>query len=371
MSRRTNVINVILTMGLTVAAVFAVVLVCNGHYSSATLGKVIALLAAGAVFSGLVITFLHELGHLICGRKNRFAFVSITVWFFKWQKIGNKTVFNFVMLGDSAGSTEMVAKDTDNLAVRLKKMTAAPLWITFFAMLIGIIPLFLTAYLPLWAFALISMFLPIGAYSFFGNALPASSEGVRNDGAVLYGLKKDDDESKVTLALLTIQSELYNGKTPSEIDESIYFDLPQLREDCLTFILLLNAKYAYYLDKEDFENTKKTTERLLSLTDYMSKPVSYVIKTDALYNACTFDFNTTTADELTYELEKFLNNVNTSENIRVKLAYILYVKKEKTGLEDFYNRGIREANRCPIKGLALYEKKLLLKMKEDIISKIN
>ena len=367
MSRRTNLVNSVITMVAAVAAVLAVILVCNGAYPSATMGEVLALIIAGALIASFAITALHETAHLIAGRANRFAFVSVTIWFFRWYLSGNVIRFAFVPMGDAAGNTETVAKDTENLTARFRKMTAAPLWVTLIVALLGIIPLFFAQDMALWIYAFTSMFFPIGLYSFCSNALPASSGGVRNDGAVLYGIKKEDDESKVMLSLLKIQSELYAGKTPGEIEEGLYFDLPQLQEDSLNFILLLNARYAFYLDRGDFENAKKVSERLSSLMDYMPKPVAAVIKTDLLYNACTFDYNASRADELTYELEKFLNNVNTAENIRAKLAYILYVKKEKSGLADFYNKGIKEANKYPVKGLALYEKKLFLSLKQDVL----
>lgn len=368
MNRRTNIINMVLSTALTLVALVAVVLVCNSAYSHASMGEVLSLLIVGAIVSGFVITLLHELSHVLSGKKNRFAFISMTVWFFKWIKSGDKIKFGFTMLGNEAGYTETVPTDNENLAKRLSRVTKTPLATTFVLMLLGIIPLFFATDMPLWAFSLTAMFLPIGAYSFFGNALPAVNEGVRNDGALCKGLKIQDDESKVTLALLSVQCELYNGKTPGEINESSYFDVPQLPEDSLNFIMLLSARLSYYLDKSDFENAKKVKDRLLTLTEYMPKYVVKEIKTEALYAACTYDKNTEEADDLTYELEKFLNAVNTSSTIRAKIAYKLYVKGEKEGLDDFYNRGIREANRCPVKGLALYEKKLLSTMKDDILA---
>lgn len=366
MSRRTNVINSVITMVAAIAAAMVLIIVCNNNYI-ATMGEVLSIVIIATIVVGFIVTVFHELTHLIAGKINGFAFVSLTVLFFRWHKSGKKIYFDFVKMGDAAGNTEMVSKSTERLAERFKKMTFAPMWTTLFLTLVGIIPFFFAGEMPLWLYLSIGMFLPIGVYSFCANALPVSSCGVRNDGAIVYGLKKQDDESKVILALLSLQSEMYNGKTPCEIDKSLYFDLPQIQEDSLNFILLLNARYAYYVDGEDYENAKKVSDRLETLIDYMPKPVAAVIKTDLLYNACTFDFNAARADELTYELEKFLNAVNTSENIRAKLAYILYVKKETTGLSDFYNKGVKEANRNPIKGICAYEKKLLLKMKEDVL----
>ena len=188
---------------------------------------------------------------------------------------------------------------------------------------------------------------------------------VKNDGAILCDLKNKTDSSVVLLSILSIQSQLYNGKTPSEIDQKYYFDVPQLIESDLNFALILDARYCYYLDKGDYENAKKVTSRLLSLEEYLSKEYMLVFKTNALYNACTFDFNENLADDLMYELEKYLNNVNTATNVRTKLAYILYISRTSDNLNIFYNKGVKEAKKEHLQGLKLYEQKLLDKLKLD------
>lgn len=360
MSRKFNLLNNILSLVLTVALLFLVVYICNQRYTGEA-GKMITFILLGAVASGFIITFLHELGHLVFGKANGFAFLSFCVWFFRWSRINGEIIFDFVWLGEEAGSTQMVSKNSDNLAKRYGRMTVGGLIFTFIAMIIGIIPLFLYG-LPLWLFVFWAMFLPIGAYVFFGNALPMENGGVDNDGGVILGLKKNCDSSKVAVNLLAIQSELYNGKTPAEIDENLYFDLPQLPEDDLNFILLLSARYYYYLDKEDYENAKKVSDRAVSLLDYMPKSVVYAIKADALYNSCTFDFNEEVADDLAYELERYLNSINNATNLRVKLSYVKNIKKDQEIVENFYKKGVKEAKKCPIKGLSMLEIKLLDKL---------
>lgn len=364
MSRRINFINEILTMVLTVAALVAVVMVSNGAFS-VNIGTVIAFFAVGAIIAGFICTVMHETGHLIAGKLNGFAFVQMTIWFFRWSKERGKTVFDFVMIGDEAGYTEMVSKSTENLDKRLKKMTLGGLLMTVPAIIIGIIPLFIADKLPFFVFVVWSMFLPIGVYMFFGNALPVSSGGFANDGKVLHGLRKNDDDTKVSLSLLKIQSELYNGKMPAEINESYYFDVPQLAEDDWNFAMLLSARYEYYLDKKDYANAEKTTDRMLSVAQYFPKSYLYAVKTNALYNACTFAKNENAADDIMSELEKYLNKRNGSTEIRAKIAYILYVKGEKDALDIFYRKGVKEANKCPLRGEGLFERKLLEEMRQD------
>lgn len=365
MKRRTNLINNALSLLLTMGAFFAVIYFCDLRYVQAEMITVILYVVVGAIIAGIFNAFAHEFGHVIAGKKNGFVLSSVTVWFFRWSRIGKHIRFDFVMIGDEAGYTEMIPTVTDNLSKRFKAMTLGGIISSFILMLVGIPALFVTT-LPLWLFCVWAMFLPIGAYYFFGNALPMISYGARNDGAVVYGLNKQDDNSKVTVALLAIQAELYNGKTPKEIDKQLYFDLPQLPEDDLCFTMLLNARYNYYLDIEDFDNAKKTSDRLLELVEYMPKAYKYIVQADALYNACTFAFDEDVADDLMYELEKYLNSVNSATNLRVKLAYVLYVKKEKEGAQAFYKRGLKVAAKMQIKGLEEFEKALYERIKIDL-----
>ncbi len=364
MSRKTNIINYIINMGATMGALLAVVLLCSDRYSETMVNALIKLLV-GAILAGLINTFVHEFGHVIAGKYNGFVFSSVTIWFFKWTKRKKKIRFSFVMMGEEAGYTEMIPSRGENMANRLKRFSFGGIIGSAICVILGIIPLFISS-LSVWVFSIWSMFFPIGVYFLLSSALPASSGGVRNDGAVIYGLKKDDDVSKVTVNLLIIQSQLMGGKTPSEIDENLYFDLPQLPEDDVNFAMILNARYNYYLDKEDYQNAKMVSDRLMSIIDYLPKDYRFIVKTDALYNACTFDYNEENADDLMYELEKFLNNVNNATTVRVKLAYLLYIKKEKEAADIFLNKAYKECDRNKVIGYGKYERKLLEKISNDI-----
>ena len=364
MKKRTNIINYCLTLAITFALLLYTLTLCSNVYGGQMFEAVLRF-AVSAIIVGIISTFAHEIGHFFAGKRNGFAFSSMQVLFFKWEKIGKKVRFSFCMIGEQAGFTEMIPTKSEGVEKAFKNMTKGGIFASFIVMIIGIPSLFLTEYLSVWAFSIWSMFLTIGAYFYLGTALPASESNTLNDGAVLYHLRHNTDSSKVMMNLLKIQAELYSGKTPSEVDEKLYFDLPQLPEDDLNFALLLNARYTYYLDKKDYENAKKMTERLLSLEEYLPKSYYAVFLVDALYNACTFDFNEERADDVLYEVDKYINNVNNSSNVRAKLAYLLYVRRESEGLDMFFNKAYKEANRCQLKGLGIMERRLLDELKQQ------
>ena len=360
MNRR-NLFSYIVTLGATTLGFFIVLMVCNSFYGGQMFDAIIRFLI-GAIIAGFFNAVAHELGHYIAGKKNGFAFSSMSIWFFKWKKVKGKTKFDIVLMGEEAGYTEMIPMQTENIDTKFIKMTKGGIIASLLITLFGVPPLFM-GFLPIWIYSIWAMFLPVGLYYFFGTALPTCSGGMLNDGAIVSSIKKQTDSSLVMLNLLKIQAQLYSGKSPKEIDEQLYFNLPQLPEDDINFAMLLNARYSYYIDNEDFDNAKKTTARLLSLEEYLPKNYIKIIKTDALYNACTFDFNEELADDLLYEVENYINNVNTASNVRVKIAYLIKVAKETENIDMFFNKAYKEADREPLKGLGIYEKNLLDKLK--------
>ncbi len=361
---KSNFFSNLITLGLTTIALFITLLVCNNYYQGNMMEAILRFFV-GAIVAGVLNAFVHELGHLIVGKKNNFVFSSIVVWFFKWKKEGNKTKFSLVFMGEEAGYTEMIPRDADNVRTGYMKMTRGGIIASFIFMILGIPPLFMP-FLPVWIFSIWSMFLTIGIYYFLGVILPISTNGVFNDGAVLYNIRHNTDTAKVMINLLKIQANLYTGKTPSEIDESLYFDLPQLPEDDVNFALLLHARYMYFVDKKDYENAKKTMDRILSLEEYLPKSHMMIFKIDALYNYCTFAFDEQLADDFMYEVEKYVNKINSPTNLRVKLSYMLNVRHEKEGADIFFTKGYKEADKSQIKGLGKYEKKLFDLLKEKI-----
>ncbi len=368
MSSRKNLINNLLLLIFTVAAVFAVTFIGNRNFN-VDLGPIIAVFICGAIIAAIVNALVHEIGHIVAGKKSGFVFISMRIFVIRFVKIGKKLKTEFTGIGEELGETEMVPATAENLEKRFAKMTLGGLIATGVLLVLSVTPLVFAYFMSAklwWLYALTSMFFPVGVYFFFANVLPMDNEGLLNDGAVVSGLKKDDSVSKVTVGLLRIHSELVNGKSPAEIDETCFYDLPQLPEDNPNFILLLNNRYAHELDKENFEQAKKISDRMEELLDDMPKMYSGAVMADLLYNACTFDFNEEKADDLVEDNERYLNRVNNLTNLRIKAAYLTYVVKDYAAAKEFLDKAEREVEKCRISGIKKYEGKLVSKIKNDL-----
>lgn len=365
MKRRTSIINTAITFIITLCLVFLSVYLCNENYGKQNVMLMVLYYIIGAIVFGFINTVVHEWGHVIAAKKNGFYITAVIVWFFKWTKKNGRFYFDFCKIGEEAGYTESIPTSPENTEKRFKAISMGGIYASLIITIVSVGIIFTAGYVPVALYAVLCMSLPVSAYFLFGVALPTENGGVKNDGAVVYGINKKRDSLKVACSVLSFQGELYQGKTPSEIDKKYLFEVPQLPEDDVNFCALLSARYLYYLDKEDFDNAKKVSDRLYGLIEDMPQGFAVQVKADALYNACTFDFNEELADNLMYELDKYLNSANTAENLRIKLAYLLYVKKEKELSNDFYAKGIKLAEKMPVKGLGDLEKKLFDRMKKD------
>ena len=131
MSKRANLINNCITYVVTIALLFMVVFLGQSKMVSQNVWAIVLSMFVGVIFAGVVTTFFHELGHLIGGKLNGFAFLSMSVLFFKWEVYKGRTLFSFVLPGNELGYTQMISKSGKNMATRYKKMTSFAILFTF------------------------------------------------------------------------------------------------------------------------------------------------------------------------------------------------------------------------------------------------
>ena len=365
MNRRTNIINNIILLAATLVGILAVTLVGNDAYGGDIWSYILYCLI-GAVVWALVNTLVHEWGHIRAGKKNKFRFISMRVAFLLFRKEKGKIRLDFTGFSDELGSTEMVPENTENLSERFVKMTRGGLIGNIVLLIISLVPLFLTSFLPIWLYAIWAIMLPVSVYFVLGNGLPMSSDGIKNDAAVALGVKRGDDSEKVMLSLLCVHALLTEGKRPRDIEERYYVDVPQLPEDDLNYLLLLDARYVYYLDKEDYEKAKDVSARLECMLNDMPKSYRPYVRANLLYNACTFAFDEAEADNLVEDNERYLNNVNDVTVLRIKSSYVLYVLKDYAQARKFLTHAEEKLDTVPVEGLRIFEESLITRMLADL-----
>ncbi|MBR2614069.1 MAG: hypothetical protein IKC71_00535 [Clostridia bacterium] len=366
MKKNTNIINNVILFVVTVLAVLFVAFLGNKFFYGESLLVLILLFLAGMAFFAFVNLLCHEIGHIVAGKKNGFEFVSTRVLFITIVKENGKYRYYFSPLVDETGLAEMIPTHYDNIEERYKRTTRGGMIANAILVVLGAIPLGLIMFLPFEAYFILCALFPISIYSFLSNALPMIGSGVKNDALVISDLKKNTDSAKVLINILKIQAELYNGKTPSEIDESLYFDLPQLPEDDINYIVLLTNQYSYYLDKKEYVEAVKILKRLDGLIDYLPGSYKNSILAEELFVSCNIKRNEDLADDLMDTLEKFLYKENNLTNLRIKIAYLIYILEEKEEAKRFIEKAEKEIKTLKIKGLAKYEQKLIEEMKKDI-----
>ena len=203
------------------------------------------------VLSCPICAILHELGHILFG-----ATVKI-------RAIPEKGFIKNTFLNwwDSS-SCNIIPKTDEGLRGRIIFTAIGGSAVNAVFILLGIIALSVPS-VPTGLCAL----MPASFHLLALNALPISYDGGKSDGEIIAELIKGGDEAKVMLAVLCVQAQVLGGKPIGEVDEKLLFDLPQIREDDISFISLCSLRAEYFTAKGDSVNAEKWNNRFEQLKE--------------------------------------------------------------------------------------------------------
>jgi hypothetical protein len=278
MKKRTSTIYAILCT-LLLAAGFAAVFFFAWKASVPDAVKCLV----GLVLGFILTPIYHEIGHVVFAKAAKMDCVYVKCFCLRFyrengkRKIGLTSPF-------APDETQVLPKRGGDMQKRAAAYSIGGL--AFGLLLILLIvacavctQIFLAPNYLLWGL------LPYPCYSFLLNAAPAEYPGGKTDTAVYIGLKKGYDAEKNMLAAMEIQGQLSEGRTFAEIDETLYFDQPQLCEDEPLFAVMLDLKYRYYLEKGDMEKAAACLNRLASVLDYMPLAQAEKVAAELVYMA--------------------------------------------------------------------------------------
>ena len=210
---------------------------------------------------------MHELGHASFACAARMQVVYSKFFCFKIFRKGKKIKLRFAS-PFAADETQVIPKSGGNMQKRTAWYALGGLLFSgaFLAVILaGAIVLACLGYFKgaLWGLV------PYVGYLFLLNLLPAEYASGKTDMLVYQGIKKGYDAEKNMLSAMEIQGQLYAGKSFAEIDGNWYFDTPQLCEDEPLYAVMLDLRYRYFLEKEDYENAADCLNRLAQSQAYL------------------------------------------------------------------------------------------------------
>ena len=339
------------------------------YYASYDSFLLILSLVLGGVLSSAVCAAFHELGHVLFGLLCGFRFNSMRIGFVSISRSEGKIRCTAKRLpGPLAGATQMLPTGRENLYEKfLVTVCGGPAFSLLF--LAGcIVAMVFYRSLHFSVYTLICTAMPYAFHILFYNVLPFKDDNLDTDGAMIRGLIKREPSYLTAVNVLAIEGYMYQGATPSEIDKSLYFGLPQLPEDDLNFIILTNYRLMYFLDAGDVKEAIRASDRLESLLEYVPDLFGKEIGADILYVTCALKHDAEKARAMYPPLRQFLLGENTLRTHRISAAYELYVNGDKRKALFELNAAEQKTETCPILGEGKFERKLLGSIRENIVT---
>lgn len=351
---------------LSVALVFLCVFRCGAMWGfSYPLYIVTGVL--GFIVSWFVIACLHEAGHLVFGLFNGFRVERIKVFNILISRIDGKMRPSVERMSSFIGLCEMYPATCGNIKRNYLMLTVGGVTFTGAAFIAAAILFFvpLGVNIPVGGYAVYSFFLmwlPAAFFYTFFNAVPFFNDDGYSDGAVIAGLIRNDPSQQVALSALKIQTEMYKGLSPKQIDPYLYFDVPQVMETDPAFIMITQLRYMYYMDKWDYVSAVGCVDRLEKLYDEISPAAKGDVAMDILftYSIGGGDFERT--DTYFSDCADALRR-KTARSCIVMAAYELSFDRKKEA-RAFIDEAFTLTRFEPIRGKALYEESLARGLKK-------
>lgn len=315
--------------------------------------------AAGLALSFLLAPVYHEIGHAAFALLGEMKIVYLKCFCFRYRKEKGK--------GKLSLCSPFAVDETQALPASSKNMKKRALWYTagglilggVFCLAVGI-GATVTAVVGKPNFLLFGM-LPYALYLFLLNAVPLEYPSGKTDMLVLWGIQKGEIAERTMIAVMEAQGELYEGKSFAALDGKKLFSLPQLAEDEPLYAAVLDLKYRYALEREEYELAQDCLKRLLSSEDYLTDAAYETLKIELVYFSLLLG-----KDEPLKKLQKTDEEFLRSDDYRAKRILALY--SALTGKTEEAYALIEQAERSleneQTAGVRKFEKVLLGRIKE-------
>ncbi|MBP5242289.1 MAG: hypothetical protein J6Z36_01185 [Clostridia bacterium] len=263
-----------------------------------------------------IIPSWHETGHLLFGKAVGMKLMQMDLPGFAIRKKEGKWRVKPVF--SSVSSCAMYPESIEGACK--KHLIFALGGVAFNAIYLAICLTLLIVFNQPYLWATLGMTLPYNLYIFLLNLLPWTSDEGDFDGAVIFGLLKNDVSQQVATNILVIQGKLFCGHAPAEIEKSLFFDVPQLPEDESHFSMLQYLRYCYYADGGDKAQAIKAITRLEDCTEYISPVFLPTVYAELTYVYTCLNVNEELAERYMNRLQQ-AKKTESSEFYRALFAY--------------------------------------------------
>lgn len=256
----------VVTVGCLLAALAACVLM--DYAAVRETGEIFYPLFSFLLFCGVQILFVpcvlvHECGHLFFGACAGLKPISVRVGYLWIAKRKARLAFS-----SAAGKTELVPRSGEKLRGR---MTAAFLGGATFNFIFGAALIVLFFVLPVHPVLLFfELFAPFHLCEGIAALLPAELGSGCTDGEMLRRIRGNTPEAQVFLSVLCVQGILQKN-TFDEVDESLLFGLPVVREDEPAFLSLLHLRWQFLMWNGEIARAATEISRLEELSEYLDE----------------------------------------------------------------------------------------------------
>ena len=315
----------------------------------------------GLLASCFLAPVFHELGHYAFADANKLKVVYIKFAIFRFERRNKKLRFSFAN-PFYADETQVMPMSGGNMQKRARAYAIGGLVFGGFYLFILIAGTILTFALGNGSYCLLGA-IPYAAYLFLLNVAPVEYAAGKTDALVARGIRKGEPSETTMIAAMEIQGALSDGKRFSEIDERLYFDLPQLPEDDPMYAMILLLRYRFYLDKNDLINAGDCLNRLAASAEYLNE-IEQIELSSELTFMHSLNGNKTAADDCAKNCEDYFAGEDPSA-LRVLTAYSLaFGETEKT--EILLKKAYETLETEPVEGVKRFEKSLLDGMREKL-----
>lgn len=312
----------------------------------------------GVTTAVIFVPAYHELGHVLFATVNQLRVVYCKCFCLKYYIKDGKNRVGFAN-PFAPDETQVLPLGSENMQRRAYAYAVGGLVASAVVLVLSLV-LWLVLLLNGAESNVMYAWLTYAAYLFLLNVLPVEYATGKTDALVARGIRKGEPVEQTMLNVMRIQGELQAGKSYSEIEREWYFSAPQISVEEPLYAAVLEARYAYFVELEDYEKAFDCLKRIKEAGDYLSEEEVLRLEKNLAY-LCLLGGN----DEVLKTAAKNDEEYWKGDDVAIKRTLALYM--QKCGEEDRASLLIQQAEalieKQPIAGLRKHEQLLLSRIK--------